>query len=156
MGKIPAIIVDIDGTITDISHRLHFIEWEKKDWDGFYSHLSEDKPKQDIIALIKSVYYDEDNRWDNLQLIFVTWRSDKYFPITDTWLRKHAFPYADYKIFMRKEWDFRQDYEVKKEIYENEIKDKYDVNYIFEDRDQVVKMYRELWLTVLHVVNGNF
>ena len=58
---------------------------------------------------------------------------------------------------MRTEWDFRQDYEIKKEIYENEIKDKYDVKYVFEDRDQVVNMYRnELWLTTLQVGNGNF
>lgn len=155
MDKIPAIIVDIDGTIADCSHRLHFIQWEKKDWEGFYQHLSDDKPKQGIIGLIKSVYYDEDNRWDNLQLIFVTGRSDKYFPITDTWLRRYfgmSFPL----LLMRREWDFRQDYEIKKEIYENEIKDKYDVKYVFEDRDQVVKMYRELWLTVLQVANWTF
>lgn len=155
MDKIPAIIVDIDGTIADISHRLHFIEWEKKDWDGFYQHLSDDKPKQEIIDLIKIIYYDEDNRWDNLQLIFVTGRSDKYAAITDTWLRKH-FTQFSYELFMRIEWDFRQDYEIKKEIYENDIKDKYDVKYVFEDRDQVVNMYRELWLTVLQVANGNF
>lgn len=160
MDKIPAIIVDIDGTIADCSHRLHFIEWDKKDWDGFYQNLSEDKPKQDIIDLINNYLFSKFHHyelfwWWDTEVIFITGRSDKYAAITDTWLRKH-FTQFSYELFMRTEWDFRQDYEIKKEIYENEIKDKYDVKYVFEDRDQVVKIYRELWLTVLQVANGNF
>lgn len=162
MDKIPAIIVDIDGTIADISHRLHFIEWEKKDWDGFYHNLSEDKPKQDIIDLIKcirtSLLSDKENY---CRIIFITWRSSATYFKTSKWLEE-CWIINDWKLetasalLMRREWDFRQDYEIKKEIYENEVKDKYDVKYVFEDRDQVVKMYRELWLTVLQVANGDF
>jgi FMN phosphatase YigB (HAD superfamily) len=32
-------IFDIDGTLADISHRLHFIQQEPKDWRGFYSEM---------------------------------------------------------------------------------------------------------------------
>jgi hypothetical protein len=28
-------IFDIDGTLADISHRLHFIQQESKDWKAF-------------------------------------------------------------------------------------------------------------------------
>jgi len=30
------VIFDLDGTLCDITHRLHFIEGDNKDWDGFY------------------------------------------------------------------------------------------------------------------------
>lgn len=158
MDKVPAIIVDIDGTIADISHRLHFIEWETKDWEGFYWNLSEDKPKQDIIDLIKTLIFDsEADEYTTYPIIFVTWRSEKYLAATLDWIYKNILWYKiAFFLFMRKDWDFRQDYEIKKEIYDNEIKDKYDVKYVFEDRDQVVKMYRELWLTVLQVANWDF
>ena len=156
MDKIPAIIVDIDGTIADCSHRLHFIEWEKKDWDGFYQHLSEDKPKQDIIDLIKYIVGTNIYVQDKIRVLYVTWRSWKTYVATSKWMEYVWIDTISSVLFMRTEWDFHQDYEIKKEIYEKEIKDKYDVKYVFEDRDQVVKMYRELWLTVLQVANGDF
>lgn len=33
--KTEFVIVDIDGTVADLRHRIHFIEGEKKDWDSF-------------------------------------------------------------------------------------------------------------------------
>lgn len=29
-------IFDLDGTVADLTHRLHFITGETKDWDGFH------------------------------------------------------------------------------------------------------------------------
>lgn len=37
--SIKYVIVDIDGTVADLSHRIHFIEGEKKDWDSFYNNV---------------------------------------------------------------------------------------------------------------------
>lgn len=41
---------------------------------------------------------------------------------------------------MRKTGDSRKDFLIKKEIYENELKDKYNILAIFDDRQQVVDM----------------
>ena len=58
---------------------------------------------------------------------------------------------------MRKTDDFRQDSIVKKELFDQYIKDKYFVEYWLDDRDQVVKMVREeLGLLCLQVYYGNF
>jgi 2-hydroxy-3-keto-5-methylthiopentenyl-1-phosphate phosphatase len=43
MSEKKIVICDIDGTIANNDHRQHFLEG-KKDWDGFFSSLSEDKP----------------------------------------------------------------------------------------------------------------
>ena len=57
---------------------------------------------------------------------------------------------------MRKDGDYRPDTVVKKEIYEREIKDKYEVLFAIDDRTQVVKTWRELGLTCLQCANGDF
>ena len=57
---------------------------------------------------------------------------------------------------MRKSGDNRSDAIVKREIYETHIKDRYQVDYVLDDRYSVVRMWRELRLTVLQVAEGNF
>ena len=36
------IIFDLDGVISDASHRQHFIKQTNKDWEGFFSSCSQD------------------------------------------------------------------------------------------------------------------
>jgi hypothetical protein len=57
---------------------------------------------------------------------------------------------------MRKSGDYRKDYEVKKEIYETYIKDKFNVLCVLDDRQSVVDMWRSLGLTCLQVNYGDF
>jgi hypothetical protein len=85
----------------------------------------------------------------------VTGRYDTYRKQTEEWLKKYAINYE--KLIMRKAGDKRKDSIIKKELYEKNIKDHYDVVFVLEDRDQVVKMWREeLGLTCLQVAYGNF
>ena len=46
------VICDIDGTIANNDHRQHFLEG-KKDWDGFFSDLINDKPIHEIIKKVR-------------------------------------------------------------------------------------------------------
>lgn len=48
-------------------------------------------------------------------------------------------------------WDTRCDTIVKREIYEEHIKDKYNVLFVIDDRVKVVDMWREQWLFVFDV-----
>jgi len=56
---------------------------------------------------------------------------------------------------MRKAGDNRKDSIVKYEILQELIKEYY-IEYVFDDRDQVVKMWREAGLRCLQVAPGNF
>lgn len=131
-----AILVDIDWTIAEKWNRSHF-EW-KKVW--------EDIPHMDIINLVKvlSIHY---------EIIFVSGRSDICFNETFEWLRR----YFDFwiELYMRKDWDFRKDDLVKYEILNELIKENY-IEFCIDDRDQVVKMYRESGIRVLQVAEWNF
>ena len=58
---------------------------------------------------------------------------------------------------MRPENDNRKDCTVKKELYEKYINGNYYVDFVLDDRDQVVELYRnDIGLLVLQVAYGNF
>lgn len=44
--KTEFVIVDIDGTVADLRHRIHFIQGEKKDWDAYNIGLISDSALQ--------------------------------------------------------------------------------------------------------------
>ena len=129
-----AILSDIDGTISDRRHRLHFIEG-KKDWNGFFTALVNDPVIQDTVYQIKEILSED------ITLIFVTGRPEKYRSLTNEWIEKNT-PFRNYELFMRKNKDFRKDLIIKKEIL-GEIKLTYSVEIVFEDQLELVKMWRE-------------
>lgn len=134
-----AILCDIDGTIANM--------WERSPYD--YTKVSEDKPYWDIINLVTNIS-------EGKELIFVSGRSDECKEDTVKWLAFHfGIVTKDVILHMRKEWDNRKDSIIKYEILQ-EITKEYYIQYIFDDRDQVVQMEREAGFRVLQVANWSF
>lgn len=148
-------IFDIDGTLADLSHRLHFIEGKNKDWDSFYANCSNDSiiPSNVMTFLLLRKALSNDN------FLFVTGRPERTREATEIWLGRNCF-LGEYlptdTLYMRKDGDNRPDTEIKKEIYENFIKPNYNVVAVFEDRDSVVKMWRDLGVTCYQVTEGKY
>jgi hypothetical protein len=136
-----AIICDIDGTLALLGNRNR------------YDPTTGEDILNDPIANILKVY--DSQTVLPVDLIIVTGREEKYREFTKNWLDANEI--SHYKqLYMRKNGDYRKDYIIKKEIYEKEIKGKYEVLFVLDDRDQVVKMWREEGLTCLQVAYGNF
>jgi hypothetical protein len=87
-------------------------------------------------------------------IIFVSGREDKYKPQTLLWLEKHGIKFDH--LYMRKSGDLRKDSIVKQEIYEQLILNQYNIAFVLDDRDQVVRVWRDLGLTCLQVDYGDF
>lgn len=138
MIKHKAIIVDIDGTV---AHRT-----DRDIYD--YQEAINDSSDPVIIEILRSLWEQD------YKIIFVSGRSDECIQVTREWLRLHCPPYIG--LYMRQAGDFRQDAIVKKELYETYIKDYYDVLCVFDDRNQVVDMWREVGLKCLQVQPGDF
>lgn len=144
-------LVDIDGTLADLSHRLHFIQKEPADWDGFYAACDADKPIQEVI--------DTTNIFERAghTVILVSGRSDAIKDRTMVWLRRNGVMFTT--LHMRKAGDHRPDNIVKSELLDEIIADGWKISRIggvFEDRKQVVDMYRARGLRVFQVAEGNF
>lgn len=136
-----AIIVDIDGTISD-----------KFPGRGPYDYnlVDLDSPKENIIKLIQILE-------TNYKIIFVTARENSCYEKTQNWINLHCNLINDYILLMKQENDDRKDFIVKEEIYNNEIKDKFNIIAVFDDRDVVVDLYRnKLGLTCLQIDYGTF
>lgn len=143
-----SIIVDLDGTLCDISHRVHHIESKPKDYDAFYGAMADDKVITGIQSLIHAM------RQDDYNILFVTGRPEQYRGLTEQWLLAHVG--APFTLLMRTTGDYRTDDIVKREIYEKHIKPYEDIAFVIEDRSRVVKMWRSLGLLCLQVADGDY
>jgi hypothetical protein len=150
--KPKVIIVDIDGTFTDCSHRRHFLEGDKPDWKSFNESCVSDTVNEWAKCLIR-------NMLNDTIPVFVSGRMEEFREITENLLEEHLYlGYEGYQchLFMRPNGDFRPDIELKKEIYDTYIKDEYDVLLVVDDRPSVCRMWRSLGLTVLQCDDMEF
>lgn len=49
----PIVIVDIDETLADISHRRHHIEGKQKKWQKFFEAMAQDLPVPTVAAKVR-------------------------------------------------------------------------------------------------------
>lgn len=136
-GVPTAIIVDIDGTLAIRRDRSPY------DW----SKVGQDDVNETVASLVNS--QNEDHI-----IILVSGRDGCCAKETEEWLKKHEIKY--HKLLMRTPNDNRKDSIIKKELYDNLIKGKFNIEFVLDDRNQVVEMWRELGLTCLQVAEGDF
>ncbi|MFN5747171.1 MAG: AAA family ATPase [Pseudanabaena sp.] len=130
-----AIICDLDGTLALIGDRSPY---DAANCEGDMVN----EPVRSILSKSGKV------------ILFVSGREDKFKTQTLAWLEKHNISFD--AIYMRKSGDLRKDSIIKKEIYDEFILDKYNVAFVLDDRDQVVRLWRDLGLTCLQVDYGDF
>ena len=143
-----AILVDLDGTLADIEHRVHHVQSEEKDWKAFNEGIPLDSLNGWCADLVKAM------QGESYKIIFITGRSEACREVTVDWLAKHDISFEH--LYMRSSKDRREDFEVKKEIYLNDIKKDYEVVFVVEDRASVVKMWRSIGLVCLQCDWGDF
>ena len=146
------IVVDIDGTLTNLDHRLSLIEGTKKLWEDFYNECSYDVPYPEIINLVNLLI-----KSNNYNIVFCTGRPEYVREKTIEWLTVYLdIDEYNIELLMRSSKDWREDTIVKPKLLENEGLTPDKVEFILDDRDSVVKKFRELGYKVLQVTNGNF
>ena len=138
----PAIIVDIDGTVALMGDRNPYDE----------TTVREDLPNMPVIEMVWAAaeHYEA-------KVLFFSGRTDACYGDTEEWVRKHVEADPDmFELHMRKSGDFRQDRIVKYEMFNEHARGKYDVVAVFDDRDSVVLLWRELGLQCFQVADGSF
>jgi predicted kinase len=137
-GSVPAVLVDIDGTVALKGARSPFDE----------TRVHEDRPNLPVITVVRAMA--AQGYW----LVFVSGRTAGCRAATEKWLAEHVG--AQFGLYMRAEGDKRKDSTVKREIFDEHIREAYDVACVIDDRNQVVTMWRSLGLTVLQCAEGDF
>ena len=136
------ILVDIDGTVADKGDRSPFA-WHR---------VGEDTPKWPIISLVKAM------RGAGYAIIFFSGRDAVCRRETTDWLCIHfGWAATDFSLFMRPNNDNRKDSIVKHELFDQHIAGRYYVEFVVDDRQQVVDMWRRtVGLPCVQVDYGDF
>jgi hypothetical protein len=87
-------------------------------------------------------------------VIFTSGRDERYRTQTETFLSKHNIKY--FGLHMRKTGDMRRDSIVKNEMFDEHIRGKFNIDFVLDDRNQVVDLWRSLGLVCLQVAEGDF
>lgn len=150
------IIFDLDGTLADITHRLHHIQpidpyadlaEFTPDWDKFNHDCYKDQPKSHIVGLAQMA------RQYGKSIAIFSGRMETAKEQTIKWLEKHG---VEYDILeMRKSKDYRSDVDVKEEMFNKHFEPK-QIWFVVDDRDKVVDLWRRIGLTCLQCQKGDY
>lgn len=126
------IICDIDGTLAKKGDRSHY-DYTKVSGDKIIPHT----------RFIVNMFY------SSKHVFLFSGREDSCREDTEQWLMNNNVNYT--LLLMRKTGDKRRDDIVKKEMYEEYIKGKYNVRFVIDDRKRVKRMWVDEGLFVFDV-----
>lgn len=132
-------IFDVDGTLATMCDRSPYD----------YSKVSGDTVNEPVARILDALQVQGD-----AEIIICSGRQTNCRVETEDWLRENDINHD--KLLMRLSDDKRKDSIVKKELYDTFIKNKYNVLGVWDDRNQVVEMWRHEGLTCYQVNYGFF
>ncbi len=171
LGMQGTAFIDIDGTVADLTHRRGYLTPDpmtgKKNYPAFERTMMEDTPIEPVINAVRLLF---DEGWT---IVMCSGRAEKNRRVTMGWLNTYSVPFN--ALYMRRDFllnpdgsrmktkkgdkfkpDYRPDYIVKKELLDWARLDGYDPDVVFDDRNQVVDMWRENGIPCVQVAEGDF
>lgn len=133
-----AFLFDIDGTLANMGTRSPYDE----------SRVHEDVVIEPVAEMARNL------RELGYPIIVMSGRTAGCREATRRWLVKNLIPFD--ALYMRGVDDKRKDADVKYDLFDNFVRDRYNVRGVFDDRDSVVAMWREIGLTCYQVNYGDF
>lgn len=185
------ICCDIDGTLADLTHRLHHIRLRegsrvklpnlragevikledefvtvrlddgteiktpkdcvklKKRWNLFFDGASLDNLNEDVALVVEAM-----SKYMDMPVFLTSGRPERIRQVTKDWMAHRGICYD--ALLLRQDGDHRPDYEVKQDMLNMILGQGYQPFCAFDDRDQVVKMWRDNGIRCFQVGYGNF
>lgn len=136
-------IVDIDGTLADVSHRRGYLP----NWKKFFDAMGKDpviEPVRDVVNRLSET---------GLEIVLCSGRPSNYERITEAWLYDYFVHYDE--LLMRPANDHSPDVDIKNRMLEYIQRDR-DILIVIDDRQTVVDMWRDKGLVCLQAAPGDF
>jgi hypothetical protein len=141
-------VFDLDGTIADNTHRLHFLKLKTTDrWDIYKSHSSNDTPILEMLYVFNFLC-----TYKNV--IVISGRNESERLDTLAWLKKNTYFSLTERLFLRPDNNFVSSYEYKAEQLHNAIKklNIKNINLIFDNDLDTIMKFKHLGYMCMHVV----
>ena len=145
--KPSAVIVDVDGTLCDVSSIRHHVTGPSKsrDFDAFHAASAHCPPIMDTITWV------EEMADAGHHIIVVTARMERWRELTERWIAQFVTRRIT-DLQMRADGDFRPDYEVKRDIHAA-LTQRFTIHHACDDNPNVVQLWNEVGIPV-RVVPG--
>ena len=136
------VIFDIDDTLSDTTHRRHFVERVKgNDWTSFFLSCGKDSEKEEIVRLARKLAA------NGLGIAIMSGRRQSVRDISVDWLEKAGIN-AD-RMFFRREKDFRKSHVVKQSWTEVLLSEGHEIVMALDDEEPNRRMFSGLGITAL-------
>jgi hypothetical protein len=145
-------IFDLDGTLADINHRVHFLQQTPKDWESFFKACPQDTPIEPVIKTMNALLTSgsEVRIWSG--------RGEEERDSTIAWLKKHTeFNPTHKNLLMRPKGYHVVDTTLKKGwLNDLPAADRSRLVCTFDDRTRVVHMWRSQGIQCNQVAPGDY
>ena len=122
-------VLDIDGVLADVRHRLSHIESPRRDWDAFFGEVSADavldEGRAEALAATSS----------GLAIVYLTGRPERCRVDTVRWLTDHDLPEGE--LMMRRDSDRRPARILKVEALRR-LARTFEIAYLLDDDPEVL------------------
>lgn len=125
-------IFDLEGTLTDNSHRMHLAL--NKQWPEYSEQLRNDPPRIEIVTIYRSL------QALGFHCVISTGLSRKYVALAHSWLKR--FGITPDQLLMRPEENYQASPDVKRHHLES-LRKNHTVLAVFEDREKNIVMYKQ-------------
>ena len=151
MRKDKIVIFDLDGTLALIDDRRDLATKDngKFDWDVFFNpdNINLDLPNQPVIQMANMLHK------QGFRIFILSGRSDVTHQATVNWLNDNGV-WWDHLVMRPQNQLYLPDNDLKQGWLDTIGKD--NVAMVFDDRNQVVDMWRKNGLTCFQVADGDF
>ena len=145
------VIFDLDGTLALIDDRRDLATKDngKFDWDVFFNpdNINLDLPNQPVIQMTNILHK------QGFRIFILSGRSDVTHQVTVDWLNDNGV-WWDHLVMRPQNHLYLPDNDLKQMWLDSIGKD--NVAMVFDDRNQVVDMWRQNGLTCFQVADGDF
>lgn len=151
------VVFDLDGTLADVRHRMHYIRPEppvdpatgkkvRRRFDFFHAACSEDAVIEPVANLYRSFVSNP-----SVVTVVLSGRDAVVYNKTVLWFQENKLPLPD-ELILKTGDQHTPDVEQKR-VHADRLEAKYGrpIDMVFEDRDRVVALWKERGTFVLNV-----
>jgi hypothetical protein len=136
----PLAIVDIDGVLADVRHRVHYVEQRPKNWKRFFAAAVRDEPHAEGLAVVAKLAEEH-------EIVFLTGRPEHLRGDTTAWLARHGLD--AHRLLMRAEGDRGPSARFKLREVERLARHR-TIAVVIDDDDAVIAAMRDAGYATLH------
>lgn len=144
MNRQPAVLVDMDGTLCNVSTVIH-LQAEPDGFTAFHNACAQCPPNAAVVDWCADHY----NRGH--QILVIIGRDAWARRLTSQWLSEHlSLPIGG--LYMRRDGDLRSNVDVKREIH-SQLVVTYDIRAAIDDDPEIVLLWQEVGIPATMVLD---